>query len=140
MPPHLAVLTDYPDEGWLSMDLCGEMLLSHLPRSGLLAVAAESLCPRFRRFFSHLPVAGRRREAFNADRLTNRFLHFPRYARRQARRFDLFHVVDHSYAQLVHTLPRRCVGVYCHDIDAFRCLIDPVGYPRARWFRAMARR
>lgn len=138
--PRLAVLTDYPDEGWISMDLCAEMLLAHLPRTSSCAVAPEPVCPPFRRLFSHLPVAGRRHTAFNADRLTNRFVHFPRYARRLAPRFDLFHVVDHSYAQLVLALPRDRVGVYCHDLDAFRCLVDPVLYPRPYWFRTFARR
>jgi glycosyltransferase involved in cell wall biosynthesis len=140
MTPRLAVLTDYPDEGWVSMDLCADMLLAHLPRAGPCAVAPEPVCPPFRRLFSALAIAGGRHAAFNADRLANRFVHFPRHARRLARRFDVFHVVDHSYAQLVHALPRDRVGVYCHDIDAFRCLIDPARYPRPRWFRAMARR
>src|SRR5205823_1258570 len=53
---------------------------------------------------------------------------------------DLFHVVDHSYAQLVHTLPPERTGVYCHDLDAFRCLLEPSREPRPRWFRAIARR
>jgi hypothetical protein len=34
MPHHLAILTDFPEEGWRSMDLCGDMLLDHLPRDG----------------------------------------------------------------------------------------------------------
>ena len=34
MPHHLAILTDFPEEGWPSMDLCGDMLLAHLPRNG----------------------------------------------------------------------------------------------------------
>lgn len=29
-PRRLAVLTDYPDEGWPSMDLCGETLLARI--------------------------------------------------------------------------------------------------------------
>ena len=74
--------------------------------------------------------------AFNADRLLNRFVHFPRYARRAVPRFGLFHVADHTYAQLVHALPAGRTGVYCHDLDAFRCLLDPAADPRPRWFRA----
>ena len=54
--------------------------------------------------------------------------------------FDLFHVVDHTYAQLVHALPADRTGVYCHDLDAFRCLLEPAADPRPRWFRALARR
>jgi glycosyltransferase involved in cell wall biosynthesis len=137
MPPvRLAVLTDYPAEGWPSMDLCAEMLLAHLPPS----VAAERVCPPFRRVASRLPAVGRRNVAFNADRLLNRFVLFPRHARRVAPHFDLFHVVDHTYAQLVHALPAGRTGVYCHDFDAFRCLLEPAADPRPKWFRALARR
>ena len=74
---------------------------------------------------------GRRHAAFNADRLLNRFILFPRYARQAVRRFDLFHVADHTYGQLVHALPAGRTGVYCHDLDAFRCLFDKVCRPQA---------
>ena len=137
---HLAILTDFPEEGWRSMDLCGDMLLDHLPRDGPLAVDAGRFCPPFRRLATRLPVVGRRHAAFNADRLLNRFILFPRYARQAARRFDLFHVADHSYGQLVHALPAARTGVYCHDVDAFRCLFSQVAHPRPRWFRAMSQR
>jgi glycosyltransferase involved in cell wall biosynthesis len=136
----LAVLTDFPDEGWPSMDLCGEMLLAHLPREGPAAVQAARVCPSFRRLASRLPALGRRNAAFNVDRVLNRFLLFPRHARRAAARFELFHVADHTYAQLVHALPAGRSGVYCHDLDAFRCLLEPAMAPRPRWFRALARR
>jgi glycosyltransferase involved in cell wall biosynthesis len=137
--PHLAVLTDFTDEGWPSMDLCGEMVLAHLPRDGPFAVEAARLCPPFRSFATRLPVIGRRNAAFNIDRLLNRFVHFPRHARRRAGHFELFHVADHTYAQLVHALPPGRTGVYCHDLDAFRCLLDPARDPRPRWFRSIAR-
>ena len=38
MPHHLAILTDFPEEGWRSMDLCGDMLFDHLPRDGPYAL------------------------------------------------------------------------------------------------------
>ena len=129
--PHLAILTDFPEEGWRSMDLCGDMLLDHLPREGPFAVEAARLCPPFRRLATRLPVVGRRRAALNADRLLNRFILFPRYARQAVGRFDLFHVADHTYAQLVHALPAGRTGVYCHDVDAFRCLFDHSRRPQA---------
>lgn len=138
--PRLAVLPDFPDEGWPSMDLCGEMLLAHLPRTGPLALSPERVGPPFRRVAGRVPFVGRRNAAFNADRLLNRFVLFPRHARRVAPHFDLFHVVDHTYAQLVHALPAGRTGVYCHDLDAFRCLLEPAADPRPRWFRALARR
>jgi len=122
------------------MDLCGDMLLDHLPREGPFAVEAARLCPPFRRLATRLPMVGQRRAALNADRSLNRFILFPRFARRAVRRFDLFHVADHSYGQLVHALPPGRTGVYCHDVDAFRCLFDEGACPRPRWFRAMSER
>jgi len=57
-----------------------------------------------------------------------------------ADRFDIFHVVDHSYAQLVHELPGNRTVVTCHDIDTFRSIIEPGREPRHAAFRAMTRR
>ncbi|WP_435022613.1 glycosyltransferase (plasmid) [Tundrisphaera sp. TA3] len=140
MTPRLAILTDFPEEGWPSMDLCGDMLLDHLPRQGPLATEPARLCPKFRPVAARVPILGRRGAAFNADRLFNRFVAYPRHLLRSAHCFDLFHVADHTYAQLVHGLPAGRAGVYCHDLDAFRCLIDGSADPRPRWFRALARR
>jgi glycosyltransferase involved in cell wall biosynthesis len=131
MTLRLAVLPDFPEEGWPSMDRCADMLLAHLPAGA----AAERCVPRFRRVLGPLGRTG-----YNADRLVNRFVTFPRFARRLAGRFDAYHVVDHTYAQLVHALPADRTGVYCHDLDAFRCLVEPAKDPRPRWFRALARR
>jgi glycosyltransferase involved in cell wall biosynthesis len=118
------------------MDLCADRLLAHLPPG----VAAVDLAAPFRRRFQRVPVLGRSRAAFNADRLWNRHVTCARFVSRRADDFDLFHVVDHSYAHVVHSLPADRTGVYCHDIDAFRCLVDPAADPRPRWFRAVARR
>ena len=85
MTPRLAVLTDYPEEGWPSMDLCGDMLLAHLPRPGRSAWRPPASARRSAGSLGRLPAVGRRNAAFNADRLLNRFVHFPRYARRSAR-------------------------------------------------------
>jgi glycosyltransferase involved in cell wall biosynthesis len=136
-PIRLAVLADFPEEGWTSMDLCAEMLLEHAPgvRGGVLT--ATRVCPPFRRHFG--PLGRARRTVFNADRLLNRLVHFPRHLREVRDRFDLFHVADHSYAALVHHLPAERTGVYCYDLDLFRCLVDEERAPRPFWFRAMAR-
>jgi glycosyltransferase involved in cell wall biosynthesis len=80
------------------------------------------------------------RPPHNADRFLNRFWDYPRYIRTRVADYDWFHVCDHSYAHLVRELPSARTGVYCHDIDAFRCLVDPEIEPRPRWYRAMARR
>ena len=67
---------------------------------------------------------------------------YPRALRRIAGQggFDLFHLVDHSYSQLVPLLPAGRVVVTCHDLDTFRCVLEPSAEPRPRWFRGMAGR
>jgi glycosyltransferase involved in cell wall biosynthesis len=135
MGARLAVIPDFAEEGWPSMDLAAEMLLREA--SG---VEASRVCPPFRRRLMRVPVLGRKRFAYNADRLLNRHLDLPRFLRRRAADFDLFHVVDHTYAQVVHALPQGRAGVFCHDLDAFGCLLDPARDPRPSWFRALARR
>jgi glycosyltransferase involved in cell wall biosynthesis len=135
----LAVICDYPEEGWASMDLVAEMLLRELQARHGDRVQAVRVCPPFRQRLGRLPWLGQRGAARNADRLLNRLWDYSRYLRRQAAAFDLFHVSDHSYAQLVHVLPAERTGVFCHDLDTFRCLLEPRSEPRPWWFRAMAR-
>jgi glycosyltransferase involved in cell wall biosynthesis len=140
MRPRLAVVCDYPEEGWPSMDLVSEMLLQEVAAGRAGSVEAERVCPRFRRRATRLPGLGRRWLSVSADRLLNRYWDYPRYLQRRVRDFDLFHLCDHSYAQLVQVLPAAQTGVFCHDLDAFRCLLEPRLDPRPRWFRALARR
>src|SRR6516165_2696193 len=96
-PIRLAVVCDYPEEGWPSMDLTGEMVLAHLARNHAAAVAAERVCPPFRPRLARWPVVGRGGLATNADRVINRFGDYPRALGRLVRagRFDLYHLVDH---------------------------------------------
>jgi len=138
----VAVLCDYPEEGWPSMDLTAAMILDRFGAEPDLGVSAACVCPPFRRRVSRLPIVGAGPSAWNADRLANRFGDYPAALRRAVRRggFDLYHVVDHSYAQLLHGLPAGRSVVTCHDLDTFRCLLDPAAEPRPWWFRAMARR
>jgi glycosyltransferase involved in cell wall biosynthesis len=136
--PRLAVVCDFPEEGWPSMDLAAEMLLREL-RWQRGPLHAERVCPPFRRRLGRVPWLGRRASAFNADRLLNRLWDYPRHLRPRAGEFDLFHLCDHSYGQLVHALPAERTGVFCHDLDTFRCLLEPHRERRPRWFRAMAR-
>lgn len=138
-PLRLALLSDYREEDWPSMDLCAGQLLAHLPAAAA-GLQVQPVCPPFRRRVSRLPWLGGRGLARDADRLLNRFWDYPRSLRRQVDNYDLFHLCDHSYSQLVHVLPPRRTGVFCHDLDTFRCLLQPAQEPRPRWFRTMARR
>lgn len=123
------------------MDRVADMLLSNL--NDLLASEATAvrLLPKFANRFTAVPGFGKTRLARNIDRLLNRFRYFPRYLASNVRGFDVFHIVDHSYAHLVHSLPNRPVIVTCHDLDAIRCIIDPsTTTPRSLVMRAMAER
>ncbi|RKH00973.1 glycosyltransferase [Corallococcus carmarthensis] len=129
---------DPREEGWPSMDLVGEALVE-----GLEAFPAEVDVTRVRPSIPHavraLPRLGSRKAAFNADRLLTRFGLYPARLPRERLGHDAFHIVDHTYAQLAHVLPRERTGVYCHDLDAFRSVLEPHREPRPTWFRLMAR-
>lgn len=136
MQLRVAVLADLLEEQWPSMDLVAEMLVANLPRQQA-SVSATLVRPAMRRRLSRVRYGGR---AHNADRLLNRFWDYPNRVRAQRRRYDVFHVVDHSYAQLVHALPPGRAVVTCHDLDTFRSVLDPKREPRSAAFRAMSRR
>jgi glycosyltransferase involved in cell wall biosynthesis len=137
-PIRAAILCDPLEEGWPSMDLTGEMILDHFAARPGGEVAAARIRPRWRHRAARLSGSGAAR---NADRMFNRFVDYPRYLKRIVKRsdFEVYHVVDHSYSQLVHVLPPGRAVVTCHDLDTFRCLLDPAAEPRPKWFRAAAR-
>jgi len=137
MPKRLAILADYAEENWPSMDLVAEMLARELRIDPSLGLQAEQVRPEFVRRASAL---SRGRFARSVDRLLNRMRDYPQFASKERDRFDLFHVCDHSYSQLLHALPAGRTGVFCHDLDTFRCILEPNVEPRPRWFRAITRR
>lgn len=128
----LAILPDFAEEGWPSMDLCA----ANLARSArqIAGVNVQLFEPQFRRRWSLLPG----RLARNVDRLRNRMKEYPRQLRGITA--DRFHVVDHSYSQLLHELPSGRAGVYCYDLDTFRCILTPAAEPRPAWFISMTQR
>jgi glycosyltransferase involved in cell wall biosynthesis len=136
--PRVAILCDLLEEGWPSMDLVSEMLFNHIQSNHRDSFAAARLCPPMRRRFTSLQnMAG---ELFNADRAINRLWDYPRWLRQRRAEFDLFHIVDHSYSQLAHELPPDRAIVSCHDLDTFRCLLDPARNHRSKLFKEMTRR
>jgi glycosyltransferase involved in cell wall biosynthesis len=138
-PLRVAILCDFAEEHWPSMDLVGDMLTESLQRDHSSKLQVVKVRPRFVRRFSRLLTANRL--AQNADRLLNRMLDYPRYLRRIQHDFDLFHIIDHSYSHLVHELPPgRAAMVTCHDLLTFRCLLEPNSEPRSRLFRMMTNR
>lgn len=130
----LAVICDYADENWPSMDLVAEMLLENLGAHHAATIRATGIRPNTNRRAGRFPGMRRADFANNADRLMNRFWDYPRHLKKRREEFDLFHILDHSYAQLVHELPRERTIVTCHDLDTFRCVLEPDLEPRSKAF------
>ena len=135
-PLRVAVCADYREERWPSMDRVADSLLAALQAAGRGQVQAEDVRPPFRRRASRLHGG---RIAANLDRGLNRLLDYPAHVARLADDYDVFHVVDHSYAQLVHRLPAERTIVTCHDLDTFRSVLQPADEPRSALFTAMTR-
>ncbi|HMD36206.1 MAG TPA: glycosyltransferase [Vicinamibacterales bacterium] len=134
----VAICGDFPEEGWPSMDRFRAMLLEQIGERHGSTFDAASACPAYARRVTR--IARGARAAINADRFCNRFWDYPRHVRRIAGDFDLFHVVDHSYAHLVHALPADRTVVTCHDVDAFRSIVAPDEDQRSSAFRLATRR
>ncbi len=134
----VAIVCDLLEEQWPSMDLVAEMLLANLERNASEEIAVTALRPDFGARFAALPGIGQLRLARKADRMLNRFWYYPRVIANSSRNFDLFHIVDHSYAHLAHRLPANSIVITCHDVDPFRCLFEPAAEKRSPIFRKMS--
>lgn len=139
-PLRVAILADLLEEQWPSMDLVAEMLVEHLRTDHGGSIEPVLVRPALRARAMRLPGARDLKTAFTADRFTNRLWDYPAVTRGIARSFDVFHIVDHSYAHLVHTLPAEKTLVTCHDLDTFRSILEPGHESRSVMFRAMTRR
>ena len=140
IPLKVAIIADLLEERWPSMDLVADMLVEHLRADYRGQVEPTLIRPPLRARASRLPLAGALPPALTIDRFANRLWDYPRATREASSRFDLFHIVDHSYAHLVHTLPAERTLVTCHDLDTFRSILEPEQEPRPALFRAMTRR
>jgi glycosyltransferase involved in cell wall biosynthesis len=135
-PLRIAVFCDSPAENWPSMDLAAEMLLDAWRSPEVEARRVTIDIPPIAR---SIPGLSGVKAAFSADRALARYLAYPIRALAAGRSGGFFHVVDHSYGQLVHALPRGRTGIYCHDVDVFRPLLDgPVARPSWRHVLAHA--
>jgi glycosyltransferase involved in cell wall biosynthesis len=119
----IAVVADFLEERWPSMDLAAEQLAVHLSQR------ADVQSWLFR---PPLRIVRPGRAASAAERALGRFLQLPIEAAATRFKADYFHVADHSYGHLALLFPAERVGVYCHDIDAYRALLPGSGAPRSR--------
>jgi glycosyltransferase involved in cell wall biosynthesis len=139
-PRSVALCDDFAEERWPSMDRVAAMLAAQLSNGHRARFLATRVCPPFVRTATTVPVLGEAAAATKADRFLNRFWRYPRHAAALRARFDLFHVIDHSYAHLVNVLPAERTVVTCHDLDAFRSLLEPDADRRSAPFRTMTKR
>ena len=119
----VAIVADMLEERWPSMNLVADMLVEQLGTQSSDDVEAVLLRPTLVRRLTRLP--GLQSKYETADRVVNRFWDYPRWLARNRDAFDVFHIVDHSYAHLVHVLPAARTVVTCHDTDAFLSLVQP---------------
>lgn len=137
-PLRVAIIADFLEERWPSMDLIAETIFEQLKSRFKNAIQPALIRPLLRKRLSRL--GSQSRKLLNADRAIGRFLDYPNLLRSLHSDFDLFHIIDHSYAHLVCYLPAGKTIVTCHDLDAFRCILTPSADPRPELFRAMTRR
>jgi glycosyltransferase involved in cell wall biosynthesis len=132
----LGIVCDYLEEGWISMDICAQMLVDRSTQLIDSDIQPVQIRPpfqwRLKPWEQHLP------KYFNSNRFINRFIDYPRYLKPRAADCDLFHITDHSYAHLVRSLPAAKTGVYCNDLDAFESILEPRKYPRSWTYRRLA--
>ena len=135
-----AILCDFAEENWPSMDLVAKVLWEKLQAGHAREIDAVMIRPAFRRRFTKIKAMRSSGVMFNADRILNRFIDYPRTLKRCRNQFDVFHVTDHSYSHLVHYLPAGRTVVTCHDVDSYRSILEPELEPRSWPFRLMTRR
>jgi glycosyltransferase involved in cell wall biosynthesis len=123
----LGVFCDLLEERWFSMDLLGDMLLAEAAR--LPGVDAARIRPTLPGVLERVArPRGEQALARLGYRLGlgfGRYVQYPLRALRERSRHDFFHVTDHSYGHLLLELPAARSGVFCHDLDAFRPVLEP---------------
>lgn len=134
----LAIVADYAEEGWPSMDLVADTLLDHLRREHGDVIDAALIRPRMPRRLTRLRFVRGRTAVL--DRAIARHWDYPRQLKEAGAGFDVYHIVDHTYAHLVHGLPVARTIVTCHDVDAFRSILQPDEERRSLPFRWMTQR
>jgi len=135
-PLTVGVCPDFTEERWPSMDRVAAHLLAAIAADRRRLVAAEVLRPDFARRAMRWSTGS---VAYSIDRACNRFVDYPRHLRRVAMRHDVYHVLDHSYAHLAWHLPTETTVVTCHDLDAFRSIVEREKEPRSVPFQAATR-
>ena len=106
------------------MDLIADMLIEPLRSvAGGESLRPVSVPPWCKRSGAGCLWSGRAPRAWLGDRLTGRLWDYPRWLRPKSHDFDVFHIVDHSYAHLIRVLPAHRTIVTCNDVDAIHAAL-----------------
>jgi glycosyltransferase involved in cell wall biosynthesis len=105
------------------MNLITEMLLAELPRLPN-AFSPYRVRPKFTVRAGLLPGFNKIAGINIVDRLVNRYWDYRRAIEKLSDKFDVFHIVDHSYGHLAQYLPAERTIITCHDLDAFAPLFQ----------------
>lgn len=133
-------LRDVPEERRVSMERFADEIVCAFRRG-------QNVQPRPVTVHMRPGVGSRRRHAAHAR--TVRFVKYPLYAASLAARrdADLFHIVDHGYADLAAVLPKAKTLVTCHDLMLLRAEEGVAGFrgrrstvARFRWSTSFLRR
>lgn len=135
----VAILCDFAEDQWRSMDLIADILHERLRVDFANDFSVTKVRPTFVRLAGSLPLLGRMWTARAFERFVNRFVHYPRWLSRHRHEFDVFHIIDHSYSQLARFVPCARTLITCHDLDAFRCVLNPKELRRPLMVRLLAR-
>lgn len=123
------------------MDLVARMLASELQQRHRDSVDVELICPRFIKLspLASFAKLSRMKSILDGERALNRYVRYPLWLRRERDKYDLLHIIDHSYSHLANYLPPEKTIITCHDLDAFQSVLDVSSAPaRSSVFRAVA--
>lgn len=135
--PYLGLVFNFPQTKSFSMDFCSEMLLNQLQQDLHLPFKPEAIVPQeYYQILTRIPWLGRKFPIRTLETMLNNLWVYPQAIKKVRDRFQYFHICDHSYANLVHDLPAERTGVFCHDLDAFRSLLEPKKYRRGWHYNA----
>uniref|UniRef100_B8HJS8 Glycosyl transferase group 1 n=1 Tax=Cyanothece sp. (strain PCC 7425 / ATCC 29141) TaxID=395961 RepID=B8HJS8_CYAP4 len=137
-PARLALVSNFRAEASPSMLVCGDRLYDYLVAEQP-DLQTSRIQPEYTYRLKRLPWLGKIGFASGGDKMLNRYWDYPRHLKSCQQNFDLFHICDQSYASLVHVLPPERTGVFCHDLDVFRSILQPDKYPRSFRYNAMQR-
>src|SRR5207237_8543938 len=89
----VAVIADYAEEGWPSMDLVAEMLMTHLAREHAETIDAHLVRPPMRRRLTRVRALAGSRRFKGLDPVAARLWDYPPALARPASRVDGSHLV-----------------------------------------------